>query len=100
LGKSDHRNRPDKNHYSGFGLPPIVVKVIRRIACDQKKTTDIRNTLGMPLTAIINAGRSILLRKTSLGLSLNQCHVVLQVVNKFACAKHSFLGPVRKIMPS
>jgi len=26
LGKSAHRNRPDKTHYSGFGLPPVVVK--------------------------------------------------------------------------
>jgi len=26
LVQSVHRNFPDKKHYSGFGLPPIVVK--------------------------------------------------------------------------
>jgi len=26
LGKSVHFNRPDKKHYSGFGLAPNVVK--------------------------------------------------------------------------
>ena len=35
LGKSVHLNLPSKKQISGFGLPPIVVKYVCRIACDQ-----------------------------------------------------------------
>jgi len=32
-----------KKHYSGLGLPPTVVKQIRRIACDPTKKTKTFN---------------------------------------------------------
>jgi len=62
--------------------------------------TDIRNTLRVPLTTIIPAGRSISLLQTKPRSLTETVPWWLTSRNKFARAKHSFSwGPVRKIMP-
>jgi len=72
-----------------------------QIGLKVSSTTDIRNKLRVPLTAIIPIGWRILLRQSkprSLTESVPWC---LTSCNKFACAKHSlfYWGPVRKMMP-
>ena len=64
-------------------------------------TTAIRNTLRVPLTTIIAAGRSILLRQSKPRSLNGSAAWWVTSCNKFAWAKHSlfYWGLVRKIMP-
>ena len=65
-------------------------------------TTAIRNTVRVPLTTIILAGRSILLRQSKLRSFTESVPRWLNTTcNKVACATHSLIywGPVNKIMP-
>jgi len=64
-------------------------------------TTDIRNTLRVPLNTIIPTGRSILLRQNKPRSLTESVLWWLTSCKKFACATHSlfYWGPVCKIMP-
>jgi len=64
-------------------------------------TTDIRNTLLMPLNTIIPTGQGILLRKNKPRYLIESVSWWPTSCNKLACAKHSlfYWGPVRKILP-
>jgi len=64
-------------------------------------TTDMTNTLRVPLEAIIHTGRSILLRQSKSRSPEELVRWWLTSCNKFACAKHLlyYWAPVRKKMP-
>ena len=73
-----------------------------QIGPEVTETTDIWNTLQIPLTTIILTGRSILLRQSKPRSLTESVPWRLTSCNKFACAKYSLLywGSVRTIVPS
>jgi len=103
-GYSLHRGRQTL----GCGPVPVREEIVTG-PCGNKaklvkvsRTTDIRNTLRLPLTTtIITMGRSILLRQSKSRSLTESVPWWLTSCNKFACAKHSlfYWGPVRKITP-
>jgi len=78
-----------------------VVRNQGQICPKVSRTTNVRNTLRVPLTTIILIGGSIFLQTSKPRSLTESVPWWLTSCNSFVCAKYSlfYWGPVRKIMP-